>query len=222
MKLVDWKHIVDLGGYTSSPEFARAEDDIRAAVAAVKWPVGSGKFTIFPESGKKRGEGNGVKPIKTGFTEALVKRNWELEKSFKKKVAKKVANVLPPAVTVAAGSTPGAFDCHLTFPNSSTDPFVVEWETGNISSSHRAINRIGLGMKKKYISGGVLVVPTKDLATYLTDRIGNSAELLPYHELWEEWKFSEFGYFAIVTVEHDDTSSSVPRIPKGTDGRAAN
>ena len=29
-----------------------------------EWPVGSGSFTIYPESGKRSGEGNGVKPIK--------------------------------------------------------------------------------------------------------------------------------------------------------------
>ena len=118
------------------------------------------------------------------------------------------------------GSRPGAFDGHLTFPENEPLPFAVEWETGNVSSSHRAINRIGLGMKLGYLSGGVLVVPSASLAKYLTDRIGNSPELLPYHPLWEQWTFQEFGYFGIVTVEHDAESRNVRKIPKGKDGRA--
>ncbi|MGH9091249.1 MAG: hypothetical protein ACRDZR_07730 [Acidimicrobiales bacterium] len=54
---------------------------------------------------------------------------------------------------------------------------------------------------------------------YLTDRIGNEYELLSYVELWESAPVT-FGYVGIFTVQHDDTSRFVPRIKKGTDGRA--
>ncbi len=119
------------------------------------------------------------------------------------------------------GSRPGAFDAHLTFGGgSSFAPFVAEWETGNISSSHRAINRIGLGIQIGYISGGVLILPSGELAPYLTDRIGNEPELRPYHSLWSEWRLAPLSYFAIVAIEHDRTSLNVPRLPKGSDGRA--
>ena len=98
--------------------------------------------------------------------------------------------------------------------------FGVEWETGNISSSHRAINRLLLGHRQKLLTGGVLIVPTRKLYRYLTDRVGNFSELEPYFELWKTTARWEDGVLAIIAVEHDGTDPKVPRINKGTDGRA--
>ncbi|MFI5616161.1 hypothetical protein [Streptomyces sp. NPDC051567] len=212
MKITEWKTLVDQGGYSDSPAFQKVNADIHASVGEVVWPPGSDRFTIFPEFGKKRGEGNGVVPIKKNFAEALSQHGWELEKRAPRSSSEEQKLI--------KGSHPGAFDGHLSFPGGTPLPFAVEWETGNISSSHRAINRIGLGMKLGYLSGGALVVPSASLAKYLTDRIGNAPELLPYHPLWEQWNFQKFGYLGIVTVEHDSESRDVPRIPKGKDGRA--
>jgi hypothetical protein len=94
-----------------------------------------------------------------------------------------------------------------------------EWETGNISSSHRAINKLLLGMQETNIFGSFLVVPSNELKKYLTDRIGNIGELKPYFPLWRNLP-NISGALRIIVVEHDDTSLNVPRIPKGTDGRA--
>lgn len=209
MKIIEWTHVVDRGGYTSSPAFKRVDEDIRAAVLKTVHPPGSDNFTIYPESGKKRGQGNGVKPIKAGFTEELVARGWEEEFGKRSRIK---------------GTSPGAFDCHFTFDDSiDALPFVVEWETGNISSSHRAINRIALGILEGRISGGVVALPSARLAPFLTDRIGNAPELQPYVPLWEKWddNLATFGYLGLVVVEHDAESFDVPRIPKGTDGRNA-
>ncbi len=152
-------------------------------------------FAIYPESGRKRGEGSGVSPIKEAFIVHLREQGW-----------------IPEFAT---------FDAYYTFPGSDAAVFVVEWETGNISSSHRAINRMALAMLEGKILGGVLVVPSRALARYLTDRIGNAEELKRYYPLWRIWsQHAEFGYLAIITVEHDLESRDVPRISKGTDGRA--
>jgi hypothetical protein len=94
-----------------------------------------------------------------------------------------------------------------------------EWETGNISSSHRAINKLLLALQKGGIKGGILVVPGEKLRPYLTDRIGNIRELRPYFPLWSTIQIEE-GVLRIIVVEQDATSTSVPRIPKGTDGWA--
>lgn len=212
MKIASWTTIVDEGGYSGSQAYSRAKSDLESAIAQVVWPVGSTDFAIYPESGKARGEGNGVVPIKTGFANAIQARGWELEKSAPRSSSETDA--------VVKGSRPGAFDAHLTFDGNEPLPFVAEWETGNISSSHRAINRIGLGIKMGYVSGGVLILPTGALAKFLTDRIGNDPELRPYHELWAEWRLAAFSYFGIVAIEHDRTSVDVPRLPKGRDGRA--
>jgi hypothetical protein len=95
----------------------------------------------------------------------------------------------------------------------------MEWETGNISSSHRALNKMALGLLKEVITAGVLVVPSRLLYPYLTDRIGNFAELVPYLDLWKSIP-CKTGVLEIVVIEHDATSIQVPRIPKGTSGRA--
>ncbi len=97
--------------------------------------------------------------------------------------------------------------------------FGLEWETGNISSSHRSINRILRARHEGIIVGGALILPTRHLYRYLTDRVGNFEELKPYFDIWRQHAWSS-GVLAIFAVEHDGTDSSVPRIEKGTDGRA--
>jgi hypothetical protein len=78
---------------------------------------------------------------------------------------------------------------------------------------------MALGLLKGVLAAGILVVPTRELYKYLTDRIGNMAELEPYLELWRRVPCKN-GILEIVAVEHDATSLNVPRIPKGRDGRA--
>jgi hypothetical protein len=216
VRIIHWDTLIDRTGqagsdrYSLTWQFAEIESQINEAVRSTVWPPGADAFTIYPESGKKRGEGNGVKPIKEGFVCTLQGMGWELEKRAPRRSGMNDGE---------KGSRPGAFDCHRVMEGGLT-PFVVEWETGNVSSSHRSINRMALGILDGYVSGGVLIVPSRALAQYLTDRIGNSPELEPYFRLWQKWTLAENAYLAVVTVEHDDESTEVPRIPKGTDGRA--
>lgn len=207
MHITKWQTLVDNGRYSETPEYRLVSQAIVDAISHTVWPEGADSFTIYPESGKKHGQGNGVKPIKLGFTQYLHDHGWTLEERFGRGRAK--------------GSHPGAFDCHYVFPDSDMLPFAVEWETGNISSSHRAINRLALGIESGYLSGGVLLVPSENLARYLTDRVGNSPELQPYIPLWQHLDdLAPCCYLGIVTFEHDAESFDVPRIPKGNDGRA--
>jgi hypothetical protein len=111
---------------------------------------------------------------------------------------------------------PGKLDAVLS---TSYGPVSLEWETGNISSSHRALNKMALGLMKGVLACGILVVPSRALYRYLTDRIGNMAELDAYLDLWRAIPCSA-GVLEIVAIEHDATSTDVPRIPKGTSGRA--
>ena len=200
MKIVHVENLIASGEFSRSQEYADINSVLLAAVRAVDWPPGSGKFIIYPESGKKRGEGNGVTPIKHGLMRHLGEKSWELE----------------CRLDVAVSHRPGKLDAVL---RTSKGPFAVEWETGNISSSHRALNKMALGLLKRVLIGGVLIVPTRELYAYLTDRVGNYNELVPYLDLWRAIPCSE-GVLEIIVVEHDGTSTDVPRIPKGTDGRA--
>ena len=202
MRLIRWETLLDRPDARFEPYRERLFTDIRLAVEAVIWPPGSADSIIRPESGKERGKGNGVKPIKKAFINRLEVRGWIPEKDFPR-----VSPEFRP---------PGPFDSFFTVPEA--PPFVAEWETGNVSSSHRAVNKIVLGIQDGGLTGGVLVVPTRHLARYLTDRIGNYEELEPYFRLWS--RSCDRGYLAIIGVEHDNESTEVPRIAKGTDGRA--
>jgi len=200
MKIVRIETLISAGTFPTSSDWKRTRASLHAAIKKVAWPPGSGSFTIHPESGKKRGEGNGVKPIKDGLMKALKVQGWKLE----------------DAVDIATVTTPGHLDAVLYTKHG---PVALEWETGNISSSHRALNKMAIGLLKRKLICGILVVPSRKLYRFLTDRIGNITELEPYFDLWKSMPCDN-GVLEIVVIEHDAESKKVRRIPKGTSGRA--
>ncbi len=201
MKIVETIDVISRGSFPSSRDWRRACRHVKMAVKATDWPHGSGKFTIYPQSGKKRGEGNGVVPIRVPCLKKLRDLGWQVEQL--------------PIIENGAIET-GDLDALYR----SRSGFIgFEWETGNISSSHRAMNKLLLTLKLGGLIGGLLAVPSNRLKVYLTDRIGNIGELRHYFPLWRDTEISE-GALRILVVEHDAVSFDVPRIPKGTDGRA--
>lgn len=200
MKIVDVVTLKSCGSYASSEHWKSTREQIHRAVLSCEWPVGSGSFTIYPESGKKRGMGNGVLPIKAKFVSELKEKGWRIEGNAKNAIDQRL----------------GDYDAVLKGPEG---PIVAEWETGNISSSHRSMNKLTMLLSSGVISAGVMVVPSRKLYVYLTDRIGNIKELEPYFGLWRSVP-CESGVLEIIVIEQDAESTSVPRIRKGTDGRA--
>jgi len=79
MKIPHVETLIRRGAFAESAEWMRIREQVLDAVKGVDWPRGSGKFTIYPESGKKRGEGNGVKPIKDSAIARLVRNGWRAE-----------------------------------------------------------------------------------------------------------------------------------------------
>jgi hypothetical protein len=69
------------------------------------------------------------------------------------------------------------------------------------------------------LDAGFLILPSREFYQYLTDRVGNFRELEPYFPMWKSLNLPE-KVLAIIEVEHDETSKKVPKIKKGTDGRA--
>ena len=205
MKIVRIETLINRGAYGKSNEWKAVRESAHTAVRACEWPPDSGSFTIYPESGKKRGKGNGVKPIKNAAV-AMLKRDEVVGRRWQSEQPWPVGKRVRPGKMDAAFEGPSGLVC-------------FEWETGNISSSHRSLNKMALGLFKGLIKAGILVVPSRKLSPYLTDRIGNIAELEPYFDLWKSITCKN-GVFEIVVIEHDATSTDVPRIPKGTDGRA--
>ena len=201
MKISQEANLISAGVFSQSDEWAQIRESIHAATRRVEHPRGSGTFTIYPESGKKRGEGNGVRPIKVGMMLDLQRLGWTIEGPAKN----------------ALGHRLGSYDAAL---QGSVLPVVVEWETGNISSSHRSVNKMTMLLAQGIISAGILIVPTKRLARFLTDRIGNFEELAGFWDFWKGYPV-ESGVLEVIGIEQDAESTSVPRIPKATDGRAA-
>jgi len=195
MKIVQEISLISLGSFEESSDWSIIRDEIREAISLIVYPPGTFSFTINPTR-----HGNGVKPIKEACMIALKDRfGWGLETPIQ-----------------YATRSPGKVDATKALDN---HLFALEWETGNISSSHRAVNKMVLGLLRGVLLGAVLVLPSRKLYPYLTDRIGNYEELEPYFDVWRAVRLEE-GFLAIFVIEHDQVDSSVPTIIKGTDGRA--
>lgn len=193
MKVVHEEVLFDRNSFGQTEEYAKVRAQMHEGISKIVWPPGADKFTIY--GGKNA---SGVKPIKVPFISYLEACGWEGEHKFDWDVTVK---------------NPGPLDatCHV-----SGGIFAAEWETGNISSSHRAIGKIVLGIIHRTIVGAALVLPTRGLYYYLTDRISNLEELEPYFPLWKAVECE--GFLVVIAVEHDEISMDVPPIPKGTDG----
>lgn len=194
MKIVNELFLVSKGQFAESSEFKKILEEIRDAIKAVTLSSDT-EFIIHPKK-----KGNGVVPIKHKFVRKLVANGWRDE----------------IRMSLAKGMNPGPIDVII---DTKFGKFAVEWETGNISSSHRALNKIAVGIIQNEIIGGILILPTKALARYLTDRIGNYEEFLPYFCLYKNLNINN-GVIAVISVEHDGTSVNAPLIGKGQDGNA--
>lgn len=107
----------------------------------------------------------------------------------------------------------GPIDVYKEFYQNSNALYVgLEFETGNISSAHRSMNKLRIGIAKEEITIGFLMMPTKEMSFYLTDRVSNYEELEPYFLLLDNIPFVVFGFNA------EQYSSDVPSLPKGKDG----
>ena len=200
MKILRREYLLRAGAFAKGPCWKERLDEITRAVESVVWPKGAKTFTLYPESGKKRGKGNGVGPIKDACMASLKCAGWSLETKTGLPGAKR------PGPVDAAYNVEGKLLC-------------LEWETGNISSSHRALNKMCVGMLAGKFIGGVLILPTRCMYKYLTDRVGNYEEIEPYFDVWKNLKLYE-GVLMVIAIEHDALSKDVPRIGKATDGRA--
>lgn len=195
MKILQTEYLIRNSKFSVSEDFDNILGTIYEAIDSVKWPIGNSSFVLNP--GKNA---NGVKPIKEQCVECLKQKGWELERHM----------------DIGSRISPGPIDAILNVNNYGY--FAFEWETGNISSSHRALNKMALGLLTKTLLGGFLVIPSRNFYNYLTDRIGNFAEIEPYFPVWKSLNIE--GVLGLIEVEHDSVSDSVPKIPKGTDGRA--
>jgi hypothetical protein len=211
VRIVETLNLAQAGRFPKTATWRRAIADAEQAISLTDWPFGTGKFALNPEpvknrKGKLTRHSNGVFPIKGPMITCLASLGWETE-------------AIPPLPVGSEGKdvlTKRDLDALLFDRGRYVG---LEWETGNISSSHRAINKLLDGMTRGTLQGGILVLPMKETQRYLTDRIGNFEELAPYFELWERYPLGD-GVLRVYGIAHDALDPTVPHIPKGKDGRA--
>jgi len=227
--------LFDKGGIINEPAWETLHSSFVRSIQAIENPPGSGAFTLreripIPRKNKEQQkfQRNGVVSIKRQFYEHLTKvEKWKQEEHLdfgKGRDELEVPLTLYPSRQTykePLATTFGPFDFATTGPGNIKT--VIEWETGNISSSHRSINKLCVCLNAGIVQAGVVIVPSRPLYRHLTDRIGNIDELSGYVSLWKSMETRvERGLLAISVVEHDHltTKAEVPLLDRGNDGRA--
>lgn len=248
MRFVRTVVVFDKGNLIDGPQWAAMHDAVVRAISAIVNPPDNDRFLIRRRQRKLDREGNktsqwyrnGVVPIRNQFLGRLRAFGWESERATGLGDNRGIAKVEEEEINLVE------FPSKRTFSHEDEDwadifnekvgdfdfyteleggvRCVIEWETGNISSSHRSINKLCLVMMAELIDIGVLIVPSRQLYPHLTDRIGNWMELSPYLPLWHRLgRQLQRGLLAITIVEQDELTDdeSVAYIPQGKDGRSA-
>lgn len=143
--------------------------------------------------------GNGVKPIREGFVKALLKKSgWIKEHGMEiPGMKKKPLDGYKKIGKLRIG---------------------LEWETGNVSSSFRALLKLISGLHNDQLDIAIHVLPSKAMYKFLTDRVGNVEELRPYFPIFKLIKINENKTLIILVVEHDEEDINSKLIKKGLDG----
>jgi len=224
MRIERVKTIVDQGDFSMADEWEEAREQALESVREVDWPPGTGEFTVYPKK-----EANGVKPATQLFERNIDEKPLWMEtgRTHFKSLLREM-DLLEEAVEMLGEymEDPESFVNSSWFDamaevevDGERHIVVFEWETGNISSSHRSLNRIMVGFLSGIITAGIVGLPTRNLYQYSTDRIGNFQELYPYFMIYEALNERvENGVFEVVAFEQDAESMDVPAIPKGSDG----
>lgn len=228
MKWLRTMVLFDKGGVISSTDWRTLHESYVRAISSIEHPLGSGSLTLrrkqqLPNKQWKR---NGVRYLRNEFLAYMRDHErWRAESD----VALPRDREQPPLLLYPSleeyrepiTSDFGGFDFMATAVNGTR--VAIEWETGNISSSHRSMNKLAIALGSGIVEVGVLIVPSRALYEHLTDRIGNIGELSGYLAMWESLKSTaERGLLAITVVEHDHLTDSedIEYLSVGGDGRA--
>ncbi len=239
MKLLDTVIVFDQGNLLKSKGWESTYAALSSAVSAMEHPLGAGSFQIRAKEKKVSSKGkettqwlrNGVKPIKDQFQNRMrglpqwkTEHPLSLDKEIKQ-VTESVWMTYPKLVALPEKlhSSVGDLDFWGIVEGQRV---AIEWETGNISSSHRSVNKLCLALLSEVLDICVLIVPSRNLYEHLTDRVGNWKELSPYLPFWRKIGESgvKKGLLAFAIVEHAELitgNKTFPFISVGIDGRSA-
>ncbi len=249
MKFIRTVVVFDRGNLIESRQWAAMHDAYVNALRGVVHPPGNDQFVIRRKIRKITAAGmksdqwlrNGVVPIKDQFLANLKSAGWHSEEpvasmqrssSFQTHLNADMCLKEYPSRQdfrlddkdwdAVIQERVGDFDFFTELDDGVR--CVVEWETGNISSSHRSMNKLCLVLMAGFIDIGVVILPSRLLYAHITDRIGNWLELSPYLRLWQHaGQGTQRGMLAVTVVEHDQLTddADVPFISQGKDGRSA-
>ncbi len=220
--------LFDKGDVISSDDWCSLHESYVRAICSIDHPAGVGTLTLRQKTRLQNGQWrrNGVGYLRTRFLHSMRDiEGWQVEGSVELRRDRQQPPILlyPSLESYREPITSdfGGFD-FVTQAQHGTN-IAIEWETGNISSSHRSMNKLAIALTNGVVEVGVLIVPSRALYEHLTDRIGNIGELSGYLSMWEGLKaVVTRGLLAITVVEHDALTNdpSFPYLTVGSDGRA--
>jgi hypothetical protein len=250
VKLNNTYVLINSGDLAGTSDWEEAHRRISTAISEMVWPLGN-KILRIPrivtvEKGKSyidvRGRTvsakrpatlrNGVKPLRAMFRSIMESHKWRCEHPLSlapyfETVRRdpSIPRILKyPSMELALGLNENVGDFDFWDSTKSDFRTIIEWETGNISSSHRSLNKMCLALMGNIADAAALVVPSSYLYPHLTDRIGNIRELQPYFYLWSQIsKLVKRGLLVVIEVEQDELFTSSDErefLLLGTDGRS--
>ena len=220
--------LFDCGGVISSTDWKAFHESYVRSILSIDHPKGSGSLKLKPKAklANSQWTRNGVGYLRSRFLEHIQDvEKWKAEGivPLGRDREQPPATLYPSLEQYREPITSdfGGFD--FVTKGHEGSRVAIEWETGNISSSHRSMNKLAIALAAGILDAGVLIVPSRNLYEHLTDRIGNIGELSGYLSMWEGLKTTvKHGLLAITVVEHDEigTDPNIPYLPVGKDGRA--
>lgn len=220
--------LFDQGDVISSADWKAVHESYVRSIASIEHPRGTGRLVLRRKVRLPNGQflRNGVGYLRSNFLRHMQDaENWkpegdvDLSRDREQPAIKLYPSLEPYREPITSDF--GGFDFITT--GAQGIKVAIEWETGNISSSHRSMNKLAIALANGVVQVGVLIVPSRQLYEHLTDRIGNIGELSGYLSMWESLKTSvPRGLLAITVVEHDELTddSKHPYLQMGSDGRA--
>ena len=197
--------LFDQGDVIASPDWKALHDGYVRSIRSIDNPLGSGTLTLRQRAVLADGKDgrNGVGYLRKRFLEHIRDvEGWEPEGTVDLERSRSQPPIrLYPSMEEyrePITSSFGGFD--LVTAGDGGTRIAIEWETGNISSSHRSMNKLAIALGAGIIQVGVLIVPSRQLYDHLTDRIGNIGELSPYLSMWESLKAGVTRGLLAVTV----------------------
>lgn len=216
------------GDVISSSDWKNLHASYVRAIASIEHPRSAGSLTLRRKVKLAGGQWkrNGVVPLRKQFLAYMRNREgWQIESNVPLARDRDQPSLqLYPSMEnhrEPITSDFGGFDFMSTAQHGTR--VAIEWETGNISSSHRSMNKLAIALTSGVIEVGVLIVPSRALYEHLTDRVGNIGELSGYLAAWASTGSAvERGLLAITVVEHDQLTDKpeIPYLRAGKDGRA--